>query len=123
MEIRLLAAPVEVPFTGEVNRDCTGLVRAYDPAADREITRSDTAYPEESYTWSASASDDGSFQFVAVPNSRDDRASGWNAFSGLVFGHNAVAQYLLYASLMAPNDARTSAQRLRLAAWRLKTDG
>ena len=107
MKIRLLAASVEVPFSEEVNRDCTGLVRVYDPAADREITRSDTAYPEESYTWSASASDDGSFQFVAVPNSRHDRASGWNAFSGLVFGrlqptHNAVAQYLLYASLMAP---------------------
>lgn len=108
MEIRLLAAPVEVLCSSEVNGYSTSLIRTnYPSPANQAIARIDT-YPDADNILSASASADGSFRFFAVPNSQGGRESERDAFSGQMFGgwnspptHHAIAQYLLYACLAA----------------------
>jgi hypothetical protein len=107
--IRLLAASVNTPSTPEVNAEYTSLVPASSLAlATRTIARNDTAYPDDDFVWSASASSDGSFTFYAVPqnNSGSGGASSqWEGFfSAQVSGsdwftHNAVAQYALHGSM------------------------
>jgi hypothetical protein len=97
-----------------VNGEYTSLVPANRlPALPTHAsTQSDSAYPNDGYIWSASASEDGSFHFFAVPpaNSQASTASGPNDF---LSGHipagkwnsqnpqDAVAQYTLYANMAA----------------------
>jgi hypothetical protein len=109
MEIKLLAASVNSPSTLEVTAESTGLVPISRVAlATQTITQSDTAYPDDSFVWSASADSEGTFTFYAVPqtNSGNERASNqWNGFPwGQVSGsdwnvRNAISQYAQHASM------------------------
>jgi len=115
MEIKLLAAPVVLPPASEVNADSTSLVSVSQlPASNQVISRSDSAYPSDSYVWSALTGGGGSFHFYAVPlkNFLDDGGSGrqgglfpasgsapgWNPLTA----NHAMAQYRLQASLSMP---------------------
>jgi hypothetical protein len=83
------------------------------PAANQIIPRSDSTYPNDSFVWSASAGENGSFNFYATPlksslnggtssqtgfQSPYGFASNWNALNL----SSAVAQYQLHASMTMP---------------------
>lgn len=110
--IRLLAAPVILPPASDVSGESANLVPSSRLAsATRAITRSDTAYPVDRYIWSASAGDDGTFHFYAMPatNFGNDSASedGSESASGFGFSwyaasaSSAVAAYQMHASAPA----------------------
>lgn len=114
-EINLLAAPIILPPTSEANSASTSLVpTSRIPAVNQAIARSDTAYPSDSYVWSVSPGNDGSYLFYAVPlkDSPNDSPSGQQNYflSAHPFSSdrhspsmsNAAAQYRLYASIPMP---------------------
>jgi hypothetical protein len=86
--------------------------------ATQAITRNDTAYPYplDSYTWSVTAGNDGSYHFYAAPRtdssnafsqsyeSQSGQASapGWQAQQT----RNAAAQYLYHASMPAQSSGQ-----------------
>ena len=111
MEIKLLAAPVVLPPTTGGGAESTSLVPASRfPSANQVIPRSDTAYPNDSYVWSVTAGDNGSFHFYAVPlknflnggnSSQQDGFLPTSAFSPdwtALNMRNAATQYQLQAS-------------------------
>ena len=114
-EINLLTVPVILPPASRTNNASTSLVLVSRlPAANQIIHRGDTAYPDDNFVWSVAASDNGSFQFYAVPLksflsggassqgngllSAQGFAPNWNAPST----SNAAAQYQLLASMSMP---------------------
>jgi hypothetical protein len=113
-EIRLLAAPVILTPMSGLNSASTSLVPfSLLPAANQIIPRSDSTYPNDSFVWSASAGENGSFNFYATPlksslnggtssqtgfQSPYGFASNWNALNL----SSAVAQYQLHASMTMP---------------------
>jgi hypothetical protein len=110
--IRLLPASADMPPTSEVTAEYTSLVPANRLAVStRSNARNDIAYPSDNFVWSASASDDGTFTFYAMPQkgSGDERASSqWDgSLSSQVSGsgrymQNAIFQYALHASMPTP---------------------
>jgi hypothetical protein len=109
--IRLLAASNDSTPIPELESQSTSLVPISSQALAALTTpRSDAAYPDDSYTWTASAGSDGTFTFYAVPQQKsgnngassqwgnDTSNSGWNT-QALRF---AAAQYALSASLPPP---------------------
>ena len=113
-EIRLLAAPVIMTPMSGLNSASTSLVPfRLLPAANQIIPQRDSAYPNDSFVWAASAGDNGSFHFYATPlkSSLNGGTSSQNGFqSPYGFAPNwkalhmssAVAQYQLHASMPMP---------------------
>ncbi len=113
-EIRLLAAPVILTPMSGLNSASTSLVPfSLLPPANQIIPRSDSTYPNDSFVWSASAGDNGSFHFYATPlksflNGGSSSQSGFQ--SPYAFSPNwntqhlsgAVSQYQLHASATMP---------------------
>jgi hypothetical protein len=107
--INLLAASADIPPASEVSTGHMSLVLANRQAlATRAIPRYDIAYPDDNFVWSASASDDGSLNFYAVPlksSGKGTDSSQWDDFqSPQVSGsdwytQNAIHQYALHASM------------------------
>jgi hypothetical protein len=111
MEIKLLAASVEMPPTSEVNAEYTSLVPSGSALATLKTTQNDTAYPDDRFVWSASAGTDGTFNFYAMPlkNSGSGDASNqgnsipsWQVSGSDWYANNAVFQYALHASMPTP---------------------
>lgn len=108
--IKLLAASTDIPITSEVSAEYMSLVPAGRlELANRTAARNDTAYPNDSFVWSASASADGSFHFYAIPSKSygsDDTAGQSDSFyqapSSDWYRNNAVFQYTLHASMPTP---------------------
>jgi hypothetical protein len=75
------------------------------------ITRSDTAYPDDRFTWSVSVGDDGTFHFHAVPPMASSPSQNGGFASTYRFGsdalNNAVAQYQMHASMPTPMYGRS----------------
>jgi hypothetical protein len=110
MDIKLLAAPVNSPLVWEVNAKSMSLVSVSQRAGTaRQITRSDDAYSNDRFIWSAQTRGDGSFHFSALNHSRFDSSSG--LMGGSLSAHgtsydwrttnadNIAAQYSLYAGM------------------------
>ena len=111
--ITLLAAPVILPPARYANGSPASLVPAGRMAASTgAITRSDTAYPDDRYIWSATAGGDGTFHFYALPlstsrnggASQDSSASTYTRWPGGLAPDtlNAIAQYQLQTMMPAP---------------------
>jgi len=115
MGIKLLPVSVDSPRSTELSAESTSLVLAKRPAIISTTgAGGDTAYPIDRFIWSASARDNGSFQFYAIPlqnyqsdssSSRNNDSSasyrldfGWNSLSR----SNVIAQYQLLASMPIP---------------------
>lgn len=109
MEIKLLAASVEMPPTSEVNAEY--LVPSGNRAlATRKPTQNDTAYPDDRFVWSASARTDGTFDFYAMPlknsesgdpSNQGNSIPSWQVSGSDWYANNAVFQYALHASMPA----------------------
>lgn len=112
MEIKLLAASVDLPPTSEVTAEYTSLVPTNRLAVStRSNAQNDTAYPSDNFIWSASASDDGTFNFYAVPQKSSGNAWDSNQWDGSLssqmsgsgwYMQNAIFQYTLHASMPTP---------------------
>jgi hypothetical protein len=114
MDIKLLS--VDLPPTAEVTAEYTSLVPANRlTVSTRSDARNNTAYPGDNFAWSASASDDGTFDFYAMPQkgSGNERASSqWDgALSSQMPGsgwymQNAIFQYALHAGMPTPTSGQ-----------------
>lgn len=111
MEIKLLPASVDMPPGSQVNAEYTSLVPTNRLAVATWTTgKTDAAYPNDNFDWSASAGLDGIFSFCATPpkNSWDGDASSQLKSFLLWQGHDvnanvqsAALQYALHASMPA----------------------
>jgi hypothetical protein len=110
--IRLLPAPADVSSSSSTDQN-VALIRSSSPYSSTSNSslasqRGDCAYPSDSYIWTATAGDDGSFTFYAMPRqdsasygsssasnyfSAQSQAAGWSA------SHDAITQYSLYNEL------------------------
>jgi hypothetical protein len=116
MEITLIAASVDTPSTSGVNAESRNLISTGSLVlAPRTIARSYTAYPADDFIWSASAANDGSFSYDAVPqkNSGSSYASNqWNSLSSTRMSgsdwhtRNAIFQYALHAGMPTPTNGQ-----------------
>jgi hypothetical protein len=113
MEIKLLPASVDMPTTSQVNAEYMGLVPTNRLAVATWTIKNndDAAYPSDSFGWSASAGEDGTFNFYATPlkNSWDGDVSSqlssflpWQGYDARANVQNAVFQYALHASMPSP---------------------
>jgi hypothetical protein len=117
--IRLLSAPADMPPAIEVSSQLTSLVATSGVSlATRTSTPRDGARLNDSYVWSVTASDDGSFHFYAVPrkNAADLSFSQWrdtmppqtsSAAWALPQARSAAVQYALSASISSATYAHS----------------
>jgi hypothetical protein len=117
--IRLLSAPADMPPTIEVSSQPTSLVATSGLSlATRTSPRSDGARLNDSYVWSVTASDDGSFHFYAVPrkNAADLSFSQWQdtmpsqtsiSAWALPQARSAAVQYALSAGISSATYAHS----------------
>ena len=104
--IRLLAASVDTSSTSGVNADCTALVPAIRLATQRNAANN-IASQNDDFVWSASAGDDGTFNFYGAQrnagnNTVSARSDGFQSsqISGSDwYMRNAVFQYNLHSSM------------------------
>lgn len=110
MDIKLLTAPVNSPLVWVVDAKSTSLVSVSQRAGTaRQITRSDDAYSNDRFIWSAQTRGDGSIHFSALNDSRFESSS--SLMGGSLSAHgtsydwrttnpdNIAAQYSLYAGM------------------------
>lgn len=113
--IRLLSAPVDPPSIPEVGSQSTSLIpSSHLLPASWNAAQNDSSYPGDDFVWTASAGEDGSFTFYAVPQKNSASSNSSSQWDGYYSGQqaasdwstlnsrSAVAQYNLHASFPLP---------------------